>query len=149
MSVSDLLSIAQILQPWPVQFSDYDIAEWEKKCMWYTIICRHSTTQIQKTVSPLHSNLQVANQNPCHQRQAWVKLQLALHLLLLTNLQLCHLPPPFPPAVSNSSCLFTWCQLLYASCCTTVLSKVLYYKIQNVFLIFLFFFNVLSVSKVL
>ena len=29
------------------------------------------------------------------------------HPLLLTILQLCHLPPPLPPPVSNSSCLFT------------------------------------------
>ena len=40
-----------------------------------------------------------------------MKLQLALHLPVLTILQLCHLP------VSISSCLFTWCQTLYASCC--------------------------------
>ena len=53
------------------------------------------------------------NQNLCHQYQAWVKLQLALHLLLLTILQFYHLPPP---PVSNSSCLFTPCQPLYASC---------------------------------
>ena len=32
-----------------------------------------------------------------------MKLQLALHLPLLTILQLYHLPPPFPPPVSNSS----------------------------------------------
>ena len=50
--------------------------------------------------------------------QAWVKLQPALHLLLLTILQLYHLPPPLPPPLSNSSCLFAWCQPLYANCCT-------------------------------
>ena len=43
------------------------------------------------------------------------------HLLLLTILQLYHLPPPLPPPVSNSSCLFTWCQPLDASCCTVPL----------------------------
>ncbi|KAJ8776637.1 hypothetical protein J1605_015226 [Eschrichtius robustus] len=36
-------------------------------------------------------------------------------------LQLYHLPPPLPPPVSNSSCLFTRCQPLYASCCTVLL----------------------------
>ena len=61
------------------------------------------------------------NQNLCHQRQVWVKLQLALHLLLLMILHLYHLPPSFPPAVNNSSCLFTWCQPLYATCCTILL----------------------------
>ena len=61
------------------------------------------------------------NQNLCHPRQAWVKLQLALRLLLLTILQLYHLPPPLPPPVSISSCLFTRCQPLCASCCTALL----------------------------
>ena len=36
-------------------------------------------------------------------------------------LQLYHLPPPLPPPVSNSSCLFTQCQPLDASCCTVLL----------------------------
>ena len=61
------------------------------------------------------------NQNLCHQRQVWVKLQLALHLLLLMILQLYHLPPPLPPPVSNSSCLFTQYQPLYASCYSVLL----------------------------
>ena len=38
---------------------------------------------------------------------------------------------PLPPPVSNPSCLFTQCQPLYASCCTTILFKVLYYKIES------------------
>ena len=36
-------------------------------------------------------------------------------------LQLYHLPPPRPPPVSNSSCLFIQCQLLYANHCTVLL----------------------------
>ena len=48
-------------------------------------------------------------------------LQLALRLPLLTILQLYHLPPPHPTPVSNSSCLFTRCQPLYASSCTVLL----------------------------
>jgi len=55
------------------------------------------------------------------QRQVWVKTQLALHNLLLTILQLCPLPPPLPLPVSHPSCLFTWCQPLYASCFTVLL----------------------------
>ena len=55
-----------------------------------------------------------------HQRQAGVTLQLTLHLPLLTILQLYRLPPPLPAPVSNPSCLFTRCQLLYASCCTVL-----------------------------
>ena len=50
-----------------------------------------------------------------HQHQMWVKLQFALHLLLLMILQLDHITPPLPPPVSNSSCLFTQCQPLYAN----------------------------------
>ena len=51
----------------------------------------------------------------------------------LTVLQLYHLPPPFPRPVNNSSRLFTRYQSLYQLlCCTTVLFKVLYYKIKVV-----------------
>ena len=64
-------------------------------------------------------------QNPCRRCQAWVKLQLALGLLLLTILRLYHLPPPLPYPVGNFSSLSTCAspvyQLLY---CTTVLFKV-------------------------
>ena len=49
-------------------------------------------------------------------------MQLALCLLLLMILQLYHLPPPLPPSVSNSCCLFTQYQPLCASCCTVLLS---------------------------
>jgi len=63
------------------------------------------------------------------------EIAVALHLLLLTILQLYHLPPPLPPPVGNSSSLFTRCQLLDASC-TTVLFKVLHCKMKNVFSIF-------------
>ena len=79
------------------------------------------------TAIALHTNLQVGTFQQCermfHQHQAWVKLQLALHLLLLMLLQLYHLPPPLAPLVSNCSCLFTQCQSLYASCCTGVVAK--------------------------
>ena len=83
---------------------------------------------IHSTVSPLHTNLQAANFQRCkhafRQGQVWVKLQPVLHLLLLMIFQLYRLPPPLPPPVSNSSCLFTWCQSLYASCCTVQFSSV-------------------------
>ena len=56
-----------------------------------------------------------------------MKPRLALCLLLLTILRLYHLPPLLPPLVSDTSCLFTLCQPLCASCCpvTTVPFKVL------------------------
>ena len=83
------------------------------------------------------------NQNLCHQRQAWVKLQLGFHLLLLTIVQLYHLPLPLPPPVSNSSCPFTWCQHLYASCCTVLLYFSRYYTVRlkmfSLFFVCLFF----------
>ena len=46
----------------------------------------------------------------------------ACPLIPLLILQLYHLPPPLPPSVSNSCCLFTQCQPLYVSCCTVLLS---------------------------
>ena len=78
---------------------------------------------------PLHTNFEVASFQRCRcecsshpskepEPQAWVTLQLALRLLLLTILQLSHLPPLLPPPISESSCLFTRCQPLYASCWT-------------------------------
>ena len=48
-------------------------------------------------------------------------LQLALLLLLLTILQLYHLPPPLSPPVGNFSCLLTQSQTLFASCYTVLL----------------------------
>ena len=91
------------------------------------------------------------NQNLCHQYQASVKFELALHLLLLTILQLYHLPPPRPPPDSNSSCLSTWCQPLYASSCTVLLYFSRYYTVRfKMFsLLCVFIFNVLFVWKVL
>ena len=71
-----------------------------------------------------------------------MKLPLALHLLLLMNLQLYHLPPPLSPPISNSSFRLTRCQPVCASCCTGLLYFSRYCKILNV-LFFLLFLNVL------
>ena len=83
------------------------------------------------------------NQNLCHQHQAWVKLQLALRLLLPTILQLYHLPPPLPPPVSSSSYLFTRCQPLCASCCTALLyfsrDYTVRLKMFSLFFVFVFY----------
>ena len=102
-----------------------------------SITCSLVPVLQKHTVSPLHTNFKLwifSNANVhSHVRllKGWVKLQLAL--LLLSVLQLCHLSPPLLPLVSNSSCLFTQCQPLYAGClyCTTVLFKVLFYKIKK------------------
>ena len=70
-----------------------------------------------------------------------MKLQLALHLLLLTILQLYYLPPPPSPPVSNSSCLFTRCQPLYASCCTVLLYFSRYCSVRlKMFYLFIFMY---------
>ena len=86
------------------------------------------------TGNPLHMNLQVVNFQRCehvfHRCQVWVKLQLALRLLSLTFLQLYHLPPLLLLPVSNSSCLVTWCQPLYASCCTMLMYFSMYCTIK-------------------
>ena len=62
------------------------------------------------------------------------------------------LPPlsPLPPPVSNSSWLFIQCQPLNASYfnCTTVLFKVLDYKIKNVFYTFCFCLRVICVTSI-
>ena len=113
------------------------------------------SVSISNIVVTLPMNLQVVNfqscECMCHECQAWVKLQLALHLLLLTILQLWHLPLCLPPPASNS-CLFTWCQPLYASCCTVLLYFSRYctarLKLISHFL-FLFVCYVLFVWKVL
>ena len=52
---------------------------------------------------------------------AWAKWPLALRLLMLMILQLCHHPPPLTSSVRNSSCLFTRCQPPCATCCTILL----------------------------
>ena len=62
------------------------------------------------------------------------------------------LPSPISsPPVGNSSCLFTWCQPLYASCCIVLLYFSRYYTVRlKSFPYFLcLFFNVLFVWKVL
>ena len=92
-------------------------------------------------VSPLHTNLQVSNFERCrhalHHCQVWAKLQLALPLLVLTVLQLSHLPSLLLPPVSDASWLFIQCQPLYASCCTLLLYFSRYY-LENVFLCLFF-----------
>ena len=98
------------------------------------------------TVSCLHMNLQVADFQRCHCATTQTSLDpvfrradriesskepepvpstsnmsdiaLVLCLRLLMIFQLYHLPLSLPPPISNSSCLFTQGQPLYASCCT-------------------------------
>ena len=59
-------------------------------------------------------------------------IQLALRLLCppADDPRLDHLPPPLPPPASNSSCLFTWRQPLYASCCSVLLYFSRYCSVQ-------------------
>ena len=102
------------------------------------LLPRHHWIVYFKRVDRIES---ARNQNLCHECQAWVTLQLVLHLLLLTILQLCHLPPPLPPPVSNSSCLFTRCQPLCASCCTVLLyfSRYCIVRLKMFYFLCLFF----------
>ena len=54
------------------------------------------------------------------------------------KLRLFHLPHSLLPPISNSSCLYTWWQSLYASCCTLLLYFLRYctvrFKIFSLFL---------------
>ena len=99
----------------------------------WEVLRSHEDTALTNgtTVSPLHTNLQVSNfqrgkhaSGPTKEPEPVPSTsgvsEIALRLLLLTILQLCHVPPPLPPPGSNSSCLFTRCQPLYASCCTVL-----------------------------
>ena len=129
-------------------------------------ISRGSVLQKFSTVSPLHTKLQVwtfkdvniclilaRNQNLCHQHQTWVTLQLAFHLLLLTILQLYHLPPSLSPPISNSSCLFTRHQSLYASWCTVFLyfSRSCTVKLEtfSLFFVFVFYVHTMCVKSII
>ena len=136
----DLLSRSP--QPGPLSISHYSVSPF--------LLCftSHSSQPIQEvpntqtfklwTFRDVNVLLVLArSQNPWHQHQAWVKLQSALHLLLLTVLQLCHLPPALPPPVGNFLPVHLIpapvCQLLY---CTAVLFKILDCKIKNVYFLF-------------
>ena len=111
------------------QLKTLQLKMWSLAVSQETTICWSLIYQlIQYSMFP-NTNLQIANFEGCkhefHPRQAWVKLQLALCFLLLVILQVYHFPSPFPPPVSNSSCLFTQCQLLYA------ISVLYYYTLQG------------------
>ena len=77
-----------------------------------TLLSVHSCTAKYTVVQYLHFNPRM-----------WVKEVSACPLLalLLTIFQFYHLPPPLPPLVSNSYCLFTRGQPLYASCFSALL----------------------------
>ena len=91
----------------------------------------------------LESNLRSINN-----RSEW-NCNLPFHLQLLRIIQFYHLPPPLPPPGSNSSCLFTRCQSLYASYCIVLLYFSKYCTVKLKTFYFLFAFSVLYVWKVL
>ena len=95
------------------------------------------------TISPLHTNLEVVSFQRCehafHQWQAWVKLQPALRLLLLTILRLHHLPPPL---FLQSGTPLAW--TLDASPCMPAV--VPYCKVKNVLFIFCVYYVLFAQS---
>ena len=110
------------------------------------------------TVSPLYMNLQVVNSQGCEHvslsskepepvssTSGMSEIGACPPLLLLTILQLYHFPSPLPPPINNSSCLFTWCQPLYASCNKVLLYFSWHYTIElKLFsLLFMFVFYLL------
>ena len=76
-------------------------------------------------------------------------MQLVLHNLLPMILQLCPLPPPLPLPVSHPSCLFTWCQPLYASCFTVLLLYFSRYCTIRVKMFYFLCFYVLHVKSIM
>ena len=123
---------------------------WREKRSYYPMIATTITASFFKRVDRIESSKEP---NLCHQCQAWVKLQLALRLLLLTILQLYHLPPLLPPPVSNSSCLFTRCQPLYTSCCTVLLYFSRYWTVRlkmfSLFFVFVCFLCIICVKSII
>ena len=80
-----------------------------------------------KSVDRIESNKEP---EPVSSTSGMSDIVVCLHLLFLKILRLCHLSPLLVPPASSSSCLFTGCQPLYASCCIVLLLfKVLYCKI--------------------
>ena len=111
---------------WPFTF-------WGKRCARLTLYLSCSDPKLShprscfllvegSTVSPLHTDLQVVNFQGCerafHQRQAWATLAACPPSPIAGNPSAA---PPLPRPVSNSSCLFAWCQPLYTSCYTVLL----------------------------
>ena len=79
----------------------------------------HVYRKSASTASSLCTNFQAVNLQRCqHAFPKLSEIAACPPLLLLMILQLHHLPLPLPLLVSSSSCLFTQCQPLYASCCT-------------------------------
>ena len=89
-------------------------------------------------VSPLHTNLQVVTLQRCEcafrRHQAWVKLQPAPRLLLLTVLQLHHLPLlSFLQSVTLVACSLNGSPCKPAVVLYYCIVKVLYYRVKHVF----------------
>ena len=89
----------------------------ERQGTWSAVV--HGVTESRTRLSNWTTTDRIdpaGSQNPYHQHQAWMKSKPVLCPLLLTILQLRHLPPRLPSPVSCSSCLFAWCQPPCASC---------------------------------
>ena len=104
---------------------------------------KRATTQTSldrffKTVDRIESSKEP---EPVPSMSAVCEIAACPRLLLLTILQLYRLPPPLPPPVSNSSCLFTRCQPLCASCCTALLyfSRYCTVRLKRFYFLCLFF----------
>ena len=109
----------------------------------------HSSCELSKT----RMCIRMSNHVLVHVSGVHCHMQLALCLLLLTILQLYHLPPPLPPPVSNSSCLFTGCQPLDASCCTVLLyfprDCTVRLKVFSLFFVFVCFSCIICVKSII
>ena len=99
---------------------NFYIKMWDTS-IYYTVSLQHPGLQTENLQRWNMHLVSARNQNLFYRCQAWVKLKLALCLLLLTILQLHHLPSLSPPQGSNSPCLLTQSQPLDSCYCTAPL----------------------------
>ena len=123
--------------------SSGDVAGTAKKCqviMMETLLLRHRT-QMQNGTRRLQQPFRMQSSATMSSMTRKTEL-LHRHPWIAPSL-----PPPLPPPVSNSSCLFTRCQPLYASSCTVLLyfSRYCTVRLKMFSLFFVFVFYVLFV----
>ena len=114
------------------------------KLLWVVLANPRKVANVNKSPTHWPPSSELSKMGTFPQCLVWATLQLALHLLLLTILQLY-----FPHPAIDSSCLFTRCQPPCAGCCAGLLDFSRYFTGRlKMFYFLCLFFNVLFVWKV-